>query len=144
MATMGWKPSWWRDERHGTAWDRVREAMRRDWEQTLHDVHIKGGHELNQKLGDTVKQMAGKEPMPPIDRPNPPKIVGDWSDVELPIGYGYGAHQEMGGAWSDDVETRLRGEWERGRADRPWSDVRDYVRRGFEYPTPRDSSHSVH
>jgi len=143
MATMRWKPSWWREDRHGSAWDRVREAMRRDWEQTLHDVHIKGGHELNQKLDDTVKQIAGKEPIPPIDRPNPAKIVGDWNDVELPLGYGYGARQEMGGGWND-AEPRLRDEWEHGHRDERWSDVRDYVRRGFEYPPPRTSRPSVH
>jgi hypothetical protein len=143
MATMRWKPSWWREDRHGDAWDRVREAMRRDWEQTLHDVHIKGGHELNQKLDDTVKQMAGNAPLPPIDQPNPAKIVGDWNDVELPLGYGYGARQEMSGSWND-AEPRLADEWERGRRDERWTDVRDYVRRGFEYPMPRTSRPSVH
>ena len=50
MATMKWQPAWWNDN-HASAWDRVKEAMRRDWEQTKHDLHIKGGHELNQDIG---------------------------------------------------------------------------------------------
>lgn len=143
MGTMRWKPTWWKDERHGSGWDRVREAMRRDWEQTLHDLHIKGGHELNQNLGDTMKQMRGKEEIPPIDKPNPPKVIGDWNDVELPMEYGYGARKEFGGAWNGDVETKLRGEWEQGQRDRRWDDVRDYVRRGFEYAGERDSRSSM-
>lgn len=143
MATMRWKPSWWNDDRHGSAWDRVREAMRRDWEQTLHDMHIKGGHELNQSLEDTVKQMAGKQPLPPIDRANPPKIIGDWDRVETPMEYGFGARKEFGGDWPQ-VEGKLRDEWGKGAArDERWSDVRDYVRRGFE-AEGRDSRSSIH
>src|SRR5581483_8090792 len=55
MGTMKWQPAWWNDG-HASAWERVKEAMRRDWEQTKHDLHLKGGHELNQGVKDTVKQ----------------------------------------------------------------------------------------
>ena len=27
-----WRPSWWKAEVHGSAWERVREAMQRDWQ----------------------------------------------------------------------------------------------------------------
>ena len=138
MATMNWKPAWWKQEMHGNAWDRVREAMRRDWEQTKKDLGIKGGHELNQNVDDTVKQMAGKQPIPPADKANPAKVIGDWNDVEMPLGYGYGARQQYGNqypAWNQELEGKLRSDWE-ATGDKPthkWNDVKDYVRRGFEY-----------
>ena len=136
MGTMKWQPAWW-NEHHASAWDRVKEAVRRDWEQTKHDLHIKGGHELNQDVGDTVKQAAGKEPIPPNDGLNPAKVVGNWDDVELPYEYGYGAREKYGSqhdAWTKDLESTLQKEWEAAgpKAGR-WDDVKGYVRRGYEY-----------
>jgi len=137
MGTMRWQPPWW-NAGHASAWERVKESMRRDWEQTKHDLHVKGGHELNQQIGDTVKQAAGKEAIPPHDRPNPPKVIGDWDDVELPLEYGYTARANYGATyttWSPELENTLKNEWESGRAatGRDWGDVRDHVRRGYEY-----------
>ncbi len=137
MGTMKWQPKWFTTE-HASAWDRVKEAMRRDWEQTKHDLHMKGGHELNQGLSDTVKQAAGKEAMPPIDKANPPKVIGSWDDVELPLEYGYAARMKYGEAhtaWTNELETTLRSEWDQGRSatGRAWDDVRDHVKRGYEY-----------
>ena len=135
MGTMKWQPAWW-NEGHASAWDRVKEAMKRDWEQTKQDMHVKGGHELNQGVADTVKQAAGKEALPPIDRANPPKVIGDWNEIELPIEYGYSARTHYKGhtAWSSDVEDTLRNEWTSAsdKTGRAWEDVRDHVRRGFE------------
>jgi hypothetical protein len=137
MGTMRWQPAWWNDQ-YASSWDRVKEAMRRDWEQTKHDLSIKGGHQLNQNVGDTVKQAAGKEAIPPADRANPPKVVGEWSDVELPHQYGFGARDRYGSQharWSAELEEQLRREWETGNqgARRGWEDVKTDVRRGYEY-----------
>jgi hypothetical protein len=137
MGTMRWQPAWWNDQ-YASGWDRVKEAMRRDWEQTKHDLSIKGGHELNQDLTDTVKQAAGKEAIPSNDRPNPPQVIGEWNDVELPYQYGYGARDRYGSshtAWSRDLEDTLRKEWESGQSapNNRWDDVKGYVRRGYEY-----------
>lgn len=135
MGTMKWQPPWWNDS-HASAWERVKEAMRRDWEQTRHDLKIKGGHELNQQIGDTMKQAAGKEPIPRDDAPNPPKVIGDWNDIELPIEYGYAARVQYRQytAWTSELERTLEKEWESGRAKTAaeWRDVRDHVRKGFE------------
>lgn len=133
-----WRPSWWNEKQHGGAWDRIKEAMGRDWVQTKKDFHAKSGHELNQDLPDTVKQMSGKQPIPPPDRPNPAKVIGNWDDAELPVSYGYGARHQYGSAhptWSSDLETKLRTEWEQGHrsSGRKWDDVREYVRHGYEY-----------
>jgi hypothetical protein len=110
-------PSWWTSG-DTNGWDRVREALQRDWDQTKHDLHV-GGHELNQGLTDTVEQAAGRSPMPPIDKANPPKVVGRWEDAEMPIGYGYAARNHR----------RLASDWDTGR---PWDEVRIYVRHGYE------------
>ncbi|ATB31478.1 hypothetical protein [Melittangium boletus] len=49
---------------------KVKEALKRDWEQTKHDLNKKKGTDLNQDVGDTVKQATGKEPVPPPFVPN--------------------------------------------------------------------------
>jgi hypothetical protein len=140
MATsrVNWQPSWWKEEKHGSAWERVKEALHRDWEQTKKDLHV-GGHELNQDIRDTVKQAAGKQSIPPNEGLNPPKVIGDWDDdVEVPMGYGYSAGQEYGAAharWDGDLEEKLKAEWERGRegARRDWDEVKQFVREGYEH-----------
>ena len=72
------------------------------------------------------------------DRPNPPKVIGSWDDVELPLGYGFGARVEFGNAhavWTRELEDKLKREWEAGssKTGRPWTDVREQVKRGYEY-----------
>jgi hypothetical protein len=136
ISTGSWRPSWWTEETHGSAWERVKEALRRDWEQTKKDLHL-GGHELNQGLTDTLKQATGKQSIPPDDGPNPPKVIGDWDDIELPMGYGYNARQYYGtqhSDWDDELEGKLKTEWESAKATghRGWNDVKQFVRHGYE------------
>jgi hypothetical protein len=133
MGTLNknWKPSWWKDETHASGWDRVREAMKRDWEQTKKDLHV-GGHELNQNAKDTVKQMAGKEALPASDQANRPRVIGSFDEAEMPLQYGYGARKQYGKDFGS-VESNLRSDWETTNKDNKWDDVRDYVRRGYEY-----------
>lgn len=64
---------WWMEERHTSAWSRVKEAMKRDWEQTKKDLRM-GGRELDQDVDDTVKQALGKEAIPPRAVPNAPHM----------------------------------------------------------------------
>jgi hypothetical protein len=137
-----WHPTWYKPE-HAISWDRVKEAVRRDWQQTKHDLHA-GGHELNQKGTDTLKQAVGKEAIPSINRANPPKVigelVGEWEVVELPFEYGYSARHQFGSThatWNDDLARDLQGEWEASarasKASGPWDQVKPYVRHGYEY-----------
>ena len=58
------RPQWWNDK-HTSTWDRVKEALRRDWEQTKNDFSSESGADLNQDVGDTVKQATGAEALPP-------------------------------------------------------------------------------
>jgi len=115
MGTMisKWRPSWWAEDVHGSAWERVKEAMRRDWMQTRHALGV-GGRELNQTLTNTLKQAAAKEHLPTVDEANPARIVGEWSEAEVPFGYGYGARTEFGARhpqWNEGLEQMLEGEW---------------------------------
>ncbi len=50
--------------------DNVKEALKRDLEQTKSDLPGLEGKDLNQGVGDTVKQAAGKEDIPSGDTPN--------------------------------------------------------------------------
>jgi hypothetical protein len=136
-----WHPTWW-NEASMTAWERVKEAMHRDWVQTKHDLGAKDGHYLKQGVADTVKQMTGSVPIPQPDQPNPVNVVGNWDDIELPVGYGYAARERHGASapqWSDTLEAELRMEWEGGPVlpEKSWNDVSPYVRHGYEYkPLP--------
>lgn len=130
-----WQPSWWNDN-HGNAWERVKEALKRDWEQTKKDLHA-GGKNLGQNVDDTVAQAAGAVPMPGPNQNNPAHVIGNWDDVEMPLGYGYGARAQYGAqhpTWNNEIEGKLRTEWDGSKASRKWDEVKSYVRRGYEYP----------
>jgi hypothetical protein len=114
-----WRPSWWTDEVHGSAWDLIKDAVRRDWMQTAHELSIRR-YEMNQTLSDTLRQAAA------------------WSEAEIPYGFGYAARTRFGAQhprWNDGLEQRLKGEW-MGSLDSvlyEWEAVRSFVRCGYEF-----------
>lgn len=145
---MNTQPKWWTEEKHGTSWDRAKEAMKRDWEQTKKDFGA-GGRELDQDVDDTVKQAVGKDVIPPrnqvnapggipMPKPAAPRMEGyAWHDVEQPIRYGYGARQQYGSQhsdWNDKLEVALKEEWEQLKKDsnKAWNDVKHFVRHGYD------------
>jgi len=122
-------PIWWSEE-YDSAWDRIREAARRDWEQTKHDF---GADEpdLHQGVGDTLAQAAGRRPIPPPG-------VATAEDFEPAYRFGYGARIEYGDhydAWNDDVEALMKEEWEAMEPDDldSWARNRRIVRAGWTY-----------
>lgn len=126
-----WHAGYWNENKHGSAWQRAREAMKRDWAQTKADFGAGSGKELDQDVDDTVKQAIGKDPIPPMNQPNP-----EFDDVEPALAYGFGAHEEYGqkyDTWNQEVETKLRTEWDDEKAGRAFDDVKPYVRRGWDY-----------
>jgi hypothetical protein len=125
-------PSWWNDK-HASAWERSKEALRRDWEQTKADFGV-GGHELHQSLGDTVEQAAGRQATPPGNRPNSSTAYNmAWNDAEPAVRYGYGARSHHGGSdWNEKLEGTLRKDWETTLTDTPWERVKHAVRRGWD------------
>ncbi len=130
-----WHANYWKEEKHGKAWDRVSEAFKRDWEQTKSDFGSKKGRDLNQDVGDTVKQAAGKEAIPSINQANPPKPDEQYDDVSPAMQYGFGARQEYGTQykdWDDTLEQRLAQEWDDKKTGKRFDDVKPWVRRGWE------------
>jgi hypothetical protein len=59
----GSSPPWW-TTKHATAWEGAKEALRRDWEQTVSDLTPNGGAQLNQSVGDTLLQATGNQVVP--------------------------------------------------------------------------------
>lgn len=125
------QPHWWNDK-HDSTWERVRAALRRDWEQTKADFSKKG-HDLNQDVDDTVMQAAGKQPIPPSFVATD---VEDWTSVEAGMRYGVGARQQYAehNEWTDDLEKQLRADWgdAHDKDDSSWDKVKTYVRHGWE------------
>ena len=125
-------PKWWNDE-HESTWSRVKAAMKRDWEQTKADFSKTKGRELDQDVDDTVKQAAGKQPIPPLNQPN--RDEDDWNRVEEGYRYGVGARSQYGtqyNEWDDRVESKLREEWGDLKSGRTWDEVKSAVRRGWD------------
>jgi hypothetical protein len=121
-------PRWWTPE-YGSAWDRVKEALARDWEQTKSDFGRDTARDLNQDVPDTLKQAAGTQNIPPRNVPN-------FEDVEPAYRYGFGARRQYGKeftTWDDRLESRLRTEWDELKYGRSFDESRPYIRRGWDY-----------
>ncbi|HEY4417041.1 MAG TPA: hypothetical protein VGO57_15230 [Verrucomicrobiae bacterium] len=123
-------PTWWTSE-HDSAWERTKAAFKRDWDQTKHDL---GGAEpdTGQGIKDTVKQAAGKEPIPPRGTIN----FVEFETVEPAYRFGYGARVHYGKdyiSWDDDIEQILRREWTTTYPERNWEDDVEYVQEGWDY-----------
>jgi hypothetical protein len=124
-------PKWWNDT-HESGWDRVKAAFKRDWDQTKHDL---GGHEpdTDQNVNDTVKQAAGKQPIPPRGQPT-------YEEVEDAYRFGYGARDQYGkkySRWDNQLESQLEQDWRDTYSDREWKSHRDSIRRGWDSPEGR-------
>ena len=122
-------PNWW-NQNHESAWERAKAAFKRDWDQTKHDL---GGHEpdTNQQIDNTTRQAAGKEAIPP-------RGVRTYEDAEPAYRYGFGArsqYEDEYPEWDDELEARLKGEWEEIAPARKqtWMQDRAIIRRGWDY-----------
>ena len=146
MGTTRFQPSWWNEQQHGSAWQRVKESMRRDWEQTKNDF-TPGAPDLNQDVDDTIKQATGQVAIPAPGEKTPAskreakraakKGPVPWDDVESPVAYGYAARSYYATSypqWDDKLEGELRSEWDKANAGKPWDAVKSHVRRGFDAP----------
>ncbi len=131
------QPRWWNKE-HESTWERIKAALRADWEQTKSDFSKKHGKDLDQDVGDTVKQMAGKE-QPPTTTTTTSTATpgrGDWDEAETAVRYGYGSSQyyrDDDSDWNDRLESKLREEWTDLKTGRTWDEIKGHVRRGWEF-----------
>ncbi|MFO0604435.1 MAG: hypothetical protein U0324_14725 [Polyangiales bacterium] len=104
------RPSWWNDQ-YTSDWDRVKEALRRDWEQTKADFKVSGAVDLNQNVVDTVKQAVGDQPVPPPavkTRADTPGQVAD--RVEDQMKAQLKAQEKVAEARTDAAVERVRAE----------------------------------
>jgi hypothetical protein len=128
MKTKTWRnPRWW-DQNHDSAWERIKAAFRRDWDQTKHDF---GGDEpdTDQDVDDTVAQAAGKQPIPP-------RGTATYEENENAYRFGYGARRHYGkryNTWNNQVEEELRRDWDTMDTGVDWPRYRSAVREGWEY-----------
>jgi hypothetical protein len=130
-------PKWWNKE-NDSAWERVKAAFKRDWDQTKHDV---GAHEpdTHQHVGDTVKQAAGKEAIPP-------RGVPTYEETEDAYRFGYGARSHYTSRfprWDTSLETELERDWRETYNDREWARYRPSIRRGWDYQDKQDLKKAV-
>jgi len=139
MVDTLWAPSWW-TEKHTSSWERVKHALRRDWEQTKGDL-ADNGVDLNQGACDTIRQALGAQPIPKDDLPNPgPRhpphpphgATNAWPALESAIRYGHGARLHyQGHDWNENLTARLRSEWEGSHESSSWDEVKVGVERGW-------------
>jgi hypothetical protein len=110
------RPSWYTNE-HDSAWDRVKSAFRRDWEQTRHDFGSKTARDLDQDVDDTVKQAAGADT--------------GFEDHEPAFRFGHAARTQYSTQypnWNNDIDNRLREDY-----GSDYDRDRDSIRRAYEY-----------
>jgi hypothetical protein len=120
-------PKWWNKD-NDSGWERVKSAFQRDWDQTKHDFGS-NQPDLNQDVDDTVKQAAGKQPIPPRGQPT-------FEESEDAYRFGYGARSHYGktyASWDKKLETQLEQDWRDTYNDRDWNQYRDRIRRGWDY-----------
>ncbi len=122
-------PEWWTDE-HSSSWERVRIALRRDWEQTKGDL-ADTGVDLNQGAMDTLRQAVGAQSIPADHLPNPgPRH--DWATLEPALRYGHGAARHYRDSdWNETIRARLRREWEASGQRSTWDNVKEGIERGW-------------
>jgi hypothetical protein len=122
-------PKWWTSD-HDSAWERTKLALRRDWDQTVHDVTGKKP-DTDQDVGDTLKQAAGKQPIPP---PGQPTV----EDPESAHRFGFGARMHYGKQyqnWDSTLEERLKADWHSTYPTRAqqWETDKRAIRYGWDY-----------
>ena len=129
MLRNQYNATWWNNE-NDTAWNNVKEAFHRDWEQTKHDFGA-NSPELKQDVPDTVKQAAGKQVIPPPKQPN-------FEEHEPAFRFGYGARLHYGKdfpEWDNRLELALQKEWSPSADEANWNHYRKAVRYGYEFKT---------
>ncbi|MBV9493781.1 MAG: hypothetical protein JOZ54_06015 [Acidobacteria bacterium] len=111
------RPTWYGDDKD-TSWNNVKDAFRKDWEQTKHDFGSKTARDLDQDAGDTVREATTG-------------VRSDFEKHEASFRFGHAARQHYGDkhpAWSNDLETDLRQDY-----GTDYDRDRDYIRHAYEY-----------
>ena len=123
-------PKWWSQENEA-AWERVRPAMKREWDETEHDVETSGNPDTNSISSHMARQARGKQATLPQNQLT-------YEEMEPAYRFGYGArlaYRAEYPQWDDLLERRLREDWrilDPARNHR-WEKFRDAVRFGWDF-----------
>ena len=110
------RPDWYTDE-DDSAWNRIKNAFKNDWEQTKSDFGSDSARDLKQDVDDTIKQAAGSD--------------NAFENREQAFRFGYGARRNFASthsAWDSNLENKLREDY---KGD--FNHDRDDIRRAYEY-----------
>ncbi|HXC34758.1 MAG TPA: hypothetical protein VNV43_02725 [Candidatus Acidoferrales bacterium] len=127
-------PSWWTKD-NDSAWDRIKEAFKRDWDQTRHDL---GGKQPDTapNVNNTVEQASGNQPIPPRGTPV-------YEDAGSAFRFGYGArsfYRQKYPQWDASLEAELRREWKASCPQGNWREDVECIREAWEYNVDTDQS----
>jgi hypothetical protein len=127
---------WWSPD-YDFAWDHIKTAMKRDWEQAKRsDVP-----NTSQNIDHIARQTGGMEPIPPLGRQS-------FEEFESACRFGYGARLKFGGAypeWDNDLEINLARDWRALDPTRQqtWGQDRSAIRYGWNFEAKEFIEHTV-
>jgi general stress protein 26 len=124
----GFSSAGWSDHQL-TLWERAKEALIRDWEQTKFDLGAPDALPLSQSLTDTLRQASGEQTLPPRNVPNRHGRIDA-------VRFGYLSASALFPdpvPWSLAIESELERRWLREGADFDWDLALPHVRYGWEY-----------
>ena len=119
-------PTWWNPD-NDFAWDHVKLAMKRDWEQAKHANQPDTG----QSSEHAARQAGGMEPIPPMGKLS-------FEELEPAYRFGYGARLKYGAEypeWDENLEIRLAKDWRIMNPTRleKWEQDRSAIRYGWNF-----------
>ena len=124
-------PGWWLSE-HTTAWERTKDALRRDWLATMSDFDAAASRQLARNIRGGPG-LGGATVMALFEGPaTPPPMVFELAEPALRYGFAAASHYRAHAVWNDALEAVLRNEWTQRPDARAWSVVVDDVRRGWD------------
>jgi hypothetical protein len=129
-------PIWW-DSDNDFAWDHVKLAMKRDWEQRKYGQKPN----TNQNIGYTAKPTSSIELIPPLGQ-----LI--FEELESAYRFGYGAHLKFGSKypeWDNNLEIRLARDWRTMDPTRQqtWEQDRDAICYGWNFAVPDLIEHVI-
>lgn len=123
-------PIWW-NQMHDRAWERVKDAFKRNWNQKNYEY---GVHPEVDQSRHTAKELTNRNVLNILSR------LAFYEEAEPAYCFGYGARLHYGvrfSEWNVELEFRLKADWEmadRRRRSR-WLQDRELVLRGWDYAT---------
>ena len=107
----------WQNKDDDSTWDRIKSALKNDWEQTKSDFGSDESRDMDQDVDDTVKQAFNAD--------------DKFENREQALRFGVAARRQFGtehNRWNDNLDKQLRTDYP-GDYDAD----RGHIRYGYEY-----------